>query len=97
MTTVYGYDVSFTAGTLSTDSFEKSDLVKAYPNPTNDIVTVSLPDAAVVEKIAVYNSLGQLMLTEAKSTVSLQHLAKGTYYLTIYTSEGNFAKKIIKK
>jgi hypothetical protein len=97
LTTVYGENVSFTAGTLSTDSFEKSNMVKAYPNPTTDMVTVSLPNAAVVEKIAVYNSLGQLLLTEAKNTVSLQHLAKGTYYLTIHTSEGNFAKKIIKK
>jgi hypothetical protein len=96
--TVYGDNKKFTtAAPLSTNSFEKSDFVKAYPNPTNDIVTVTLPDAAVIEKIAVYNSLGQLMFTEAKNSVSLQNLANGNYYLTIYTSDGNYAKKIIKK
>lgn len=99
VTTVYGDNKRFTtaAAPLATDSFEKSDMVKAYPNPTTDSVTVSLPNAAVVKKIAVYNSLGQLVRTEAKDTVSLQNLANGNYYLTIYTAEGNYSKKIIKK
>lgn len=82
---------------LSTESFQKSDAIIAYPNPTTDSVTVRLPNAAVVKKIAVYNSLGQLVRTEAKDTVSLQNLANGNYYLTIYTAEGNYSKKIIKK
>jgi hypothetical protein len=56
-----------------------------------------LPNAAVIKKIAVYNSLGQLVQSEAKNTVSLQHLANGNYYLMIFTSEGNYSKKIIKK
>ncbi len=96
--TVYGDNKKFTtAASLATNTFEKTNLVKAYPNPTTDSVTVSLPNGAVVEKISVYNSLGQLLFTEAKNTVSLQHLAKGNYFLTIYTSEENFSKKIIKK
>ena len=82
---------------LSTESFQKSDAIMAYPNPTTDSVTVSLPNAAIVQKIAVYNSLGQLVRTEAKNTVSLQNLANGNYYLTIFTAEGNYSKKIIKK
>lgn len=82
---------------LGIDSFEKAAMVKAYPNPTTDTVTVSLPNAAVVQKIAVYNSLGQLVRTETKNTVSLQNLANGNYYLTIFTAEGNYSKKIIKK
>jgi hypothetical protein len=45
------------AAPLSAESFKKENAVKAYPNPTTDIVTVSLPNAAAVQKIAVYNSL----------------------------------------
>ena len=83
---------------LSTNSFEKSVMVKAYPNPTTDSVTVSLPNAVVVQKIAVYNTLGQLVSSSvAKNTVSLQNLANGNYYLTIFTAEGNYSKKIIKQ
>ena len=81
---------------LSVDSFEKLDIVNAYPNPTTDFVTVSLSNNATVQKISVYNNLGQLVRTEAKNTVSLQNLAKGNYYLTIQTEEGSFSKKVIK-
>lgn len=101
-TTIYGTTtnvITFSVdASLATDSFEKLDVVKAYPNPTTDSVTVSLPNATVVEKIAVYNSLGQLVSSSvAKNTVSLQNLANGNYYLTIFTAEGNYSKKIIKK
>jgi hypothetical protein len=44
---------------LSTDSFEKY-LIKAFPNPTNDIVTVIIPKEYVLEKIEMYNSLDNL-------------------------------------
>jgi len=82
---------------LSTESFQKSDAIMAYPNPTTDSVTVSLSNAAVVQRIAVYNSLGQLVRSEATDTVSLQNLSNGNYFLAIYTTEGNYSKQIIKQ
>ena len=82
--------------TLSVDSFVKSDAVKAYPNPTNNIVTVTIPETAVLEKIMVYNNLGQVVSVEAKNTVSIANLNSGSYYFLIITSTGNYVKKIIK-
>lgn len=35
---------------LSTQSFENTDLIKAYPNPTKDFVTLSIPEPSVLEK-----------------------------------------------
>lgn len=87
----------YTDAPLSTNSFEKTDSVIVYPNPTSDLVSVALPNNALIQKIAVYNSLGQLVLTETNSTFSLQNLDSGIYYLTIFTTEGNYAKKIVKK
>jgi hypothetical protein len=82
--------------TLAVDSFEKTDLVKAYPNPTRNSVTVDLPETAVLEKIMVYNSLGQLVSVETKNKVSIEKLNSGNYYFLIITSTGNYVKKIIK-
>lgn len=82
--------------TLAVDSFDKSDLVKAYPNPTNNMVTVIIPDTLVLERIMVYNSLGQLVSKESKNTVSLENLDSGNYYFLIVTSTGNYVEKIIK-
>lgn len=94
---MYDYIRLEASGTsLLVGTFEKSDGIKAFPNPTTDFVTVSLPNAEV-EKIAIYNTLGQFVGLEAKNTVSLQNLANGNYYLKIQTSGGNFTKKIIKK
>jgi hypothetical protein len=83
-------------GSLSTDSFEKTIAIKAFPNPTNDIVTVIIPKEYVLEKIEMYNSLGQFIGEYTKSTISLQNLAGGNYFLKIYTSGGMTTKKIIR-
>jgi VCBS repeat-containing protein len=81
---------------LSADSFEKAISVKAYPNPTNDIVVITIPKEFVLEKIELYNSLGQFVAQYTTNTISLQNLAGGNYFLKIYTSGGNITKKIIK-
>jgi hypothetical protein len=101
-TTDYGFTTKaitmvISAAALGVSEFEESAKIAVYPNPTTDTVTVSLPNNVAIEKIAVYNSLGQLMSVETKNTVSLQNLASGNYYLTIYTAEGNYAKKVIKQ
>jgi hypothetical protein len=82
--------------TLSTKSYEKDDIVKVYPNPTKNSVTVTIPETSNLEKIVVYNSLGQLVSTETKNTVSLEKLESGNYYFLVVTSSGNYVKKIIK-
>lgn len=82
--------------TLGANSFEKSDLVKVYPNPTQDNVTINIPENSILQKILVYNSLGQLVATELKNTVLLENLNSGNYYLIICTNTGNYVEKIIK-
>lgn len=82
--------------TLSTDSFEKIEIIKAYPNPTKSTVTLTIPETSVLQKIMVYNSLGQLVSAESKNTVSLEKLESGNYCFLIITSTGNYVKKIIK-
>ncbi len=84
------------AAPLGISEFKESAKIAVYPNPTTDFVTVSLSDNATVQKISVYNNLGQLVRTEEKNTVSFQNLAKGNYYLTIQTEKGSFSKKVIK-
>jgi hypothetical protein len=81
---------------LSTKSFDKAILVKVFPNPTNDIVSVIIPQEYVFEKIEMYNSLGQFVGQYTKSTFSIQNHASGNYFLKIFTSGGITTRKIIK-
>lgn len=100
-TTDYGFTTKaitiVTSAPLGVSNFKESAKIVLYPNPTTDLVTVSSSNNAAVQKIAVYNSLGQLVRTENKNIVSLENLANGNYYLTIQTAEGSYSKKIIKK
>jgi hypothetical protein len=88
--------IGSTLGALSIKSFEKTIAIKAFPNPTNDIVTIIMPKDYVLEKIEMYNNLGQFVGQYTKSTISLQNLANGNYFLKIYTSGGITTKKIIR-
>ena len=66
--------------------------VQVWPNPTNGIVHI---EADVINKVEVYNLLGQLALTAEKvETIDLSHLEKGVYFLII--SNNNGAKAVTK-
>jgi hypothetical protein len=77
---------------LSTNSFDKEVLVRTFPNPTSNIVKVTIPQEYVLEKIEIYNSLGQFVGQYSKNIISLQNLADGYYFFKIYTSGGTATK-----
>lgn len=74
------------------------NLISIYPNPSgeSDMVTVSVDDSLVVEKITLYSLFGQKLLDTKKSILDLRNLNSGTYEIIIETNEGPFHKKIIK-
>jgi VCBS repeat-containing protein len=82
--------------TLSNSSFDLLNTMITYPNPTNDRVKIAIPDSIVLEKIEIYNSLGQFVGQYSKNVISLQNLAGGHYFFKIYTSGGTTTKQIIK-
>ena len=82
---------------LSVDDFNAS-LIKFYPNPTNGLVTVSLPESAI---ITLTDLSGKQVLTSqfesGESTLNLGSLSKGLYLINF--AGDNFSKtdKIIVK
>ncbi|WP_396148448.1 Omp28-related outer membrane protein [Flavobacterium sp.] len=82
---------------LSTDDFNAS-LIKFYPNPTNGLVTISLPESAI---ITLTDLSGKQVLTSqfesGESTLNLGSLSKGLYLINF--AGDNFSKtdKIIVK
>ena len=74
-----------------------SNLVSVYPNPTNDIVNLSLPTSIVIEKTTLFNLLGKDMgVTITGNTLDVSDLSIGVYILSVQTSEGTITKRIIK-
>ena len=84
--------------TLSTSDFDASKL-SFYPNPVKDVLNINYNVA--IEKVEIYNVLGQLLLTKkpnlTKINMNLSHLNKGAYIATIYSNGNKSSIKILKE
>ncbi len=83
--------------TLSNQNFDINDTVSIYPNPSSDVLHIQMPSTVVLQKVTVYNHLGQIVLENTNSDFNVTTLSTGVHYLDIQTSEGTFHKKFIKK
>lgn len=81
---------------LSQPSFMMKELT-LYPNPTQNRFTVSSTEP--MEKVEVYNQLGQLVLSQkATNTIDISGLGKGVYMVRLYDQQKQvIVKKIIKE
>lgn len=76
-----------TAPFLSNSSFTAGNKIKLYPNPSNDLITVSF-DGTFEGNYTISNALGQTVLTEKGNTanektlkISISNLKTGHYIL----------------
>lgn len=91
----WGVPISKTVGI---DEANKNDLAKIYPNPANDILTISLIQTKDAELILT-DVLGKVQynqkLTSAQTQIDVSQLAKGIYYYIIISLKGNNTGKLI--
>jgi Secretion system C-terminal sorting domain len=81
---------------LSSDTFVLSNF-SIYPNPATDIVNITLQENLQLDKVNIYNQLGQLVKTEKNTTIATQDLTKGSYYFEVVTDKGKATKAVIVK
>ena len=85
---------------LSVSDFSETDFV-VYPNPTNDSISVTLPNNSDGNAIAIYTILGQKVLEQNISTqsptISLKSLNSGVYFYKIKSNTFSKSGKIIKQ
>lgn len=68
-----------------------------YPNPTKTHFTIQFDYHIKLEKIKIYNTLGQLLLTSKKPTINNLKLTSGNYIVEISTNNGKIYKNLIIK
>ncbi|UKB81209.1 T9SS type A sorting domain-containing protein [Chryseobacterium sp. MEBOG07] len=81
-------------GSLAVDEITtKADQLKIYPNPVQDILTISFDQKILL--VAVYNAAGQEVLTKAindmKGTIDVSGLVSGAYLIKV-----NAANDVVK-
>lgn len=84
-------------GTLSSESFTNTTNFQLYPNPANDVV--QFKSTEMVEKISIYNALGQLVqenkINSMEGAISIEHLAQGSYFVKV--NNQNTTYTLLKK
>ncbi|UGS23512.1 M1 family aminopeptidase [Flavobacterium channae] len=83
--------------TLANEAFELEQTISIYPNPANDEIHIMMPTNSQLEKVEVYNTLGQLLATHNTTDFRIDNLSSGMHMLKIVTSEGAIHKNFIKK
>lgn len=73
--------------------------LSVYPNPTKHSATIAVKGALKMEKIEVYNILGQVIYrknadNDLKHELDLSGNAAGIYTIQIYTDQGTVSRKI---
>lgn len=76
-----------------------NDELTVFPNPSNSQATIWNKGALKMEKIEVYNLLGQVVYrsgadSKEKHVISLDQMASGVYTIEIYTDKGTVARKL---
>jgi Flp pilus assembly pilin Flp len=79
---------------LASDAVVQSNFL-IYPNPSNGIINIALENNLQLEKVSVYNQLGQLVKTAETNVISTMELAQGTYFVEVVTKQGKATKKIV--
>lgn len=83
--------------------FSKENLIHLYPNPTNGVLHISLPNSVLDEKVVdvlIYNSIGQIVRhfyeEEAKEiTLDVKDLPKGIYFIKLMNGDNVLINSIL--
>jgi surface protein len=83
--------------TLDTETFETNSL-KLFPNPVVNILNLKTDNNIINQPYTIIDGLGRVVLNgklnDVESTINVEQLSKGIYYLKL---SGNNARKFIKE
>jgi len=65
-----------------------------YPNPTHDLLTVESDGDP--KEVHLYSMNGQEVLSATSRTISIGHLPRGSYLLSVLNSNGRWASQVIE-
>ena len=96
----YGWTITdggLDCSSLDTETFETNSF-KLYPNPAVSVLNIKTDNNFINQPYSIIDGLGRIVLNgklnEVESTINVEQLSKGIYYLKI---AGNSANKFIKE
>ena len=93
-------DVNIFLEPLSVEDFATNQ-IKVFPNPASSIINIENLDDHVIDKVAIFDSVGKKVLDDMVCVtnylaIDIGSLLPGIYFIEITTDNETVRKKIIK-
>ena len=84
---------------LSINESELQNLIQVYPNPIKEKLNFNTQNNIIIHKIAIYNTLGSLVvqINNPTNSIDISKLATGLLFVQLETDQGIVIKKVIKE
>jgi hypothetical protein len=80
---------------VSTNCSAENELaLLVYPNPSKDLINIQVSQG--FQRIELKSTSGQLLRTSDESSMHINDLKPGPYFLTIYSNGQSLTKRIVK-
>jgi len=81
------------------DGVEENDAasISVYPNPAHDYIRIDTQSIAHVQRVDIYNSTGQMVLSTTETEISVSTLPQGVYFISVFTENQKFVERIVIK
>lgn len=83
--------------TASTDDVYLQSLIKVYPNPFSNKISITNNTSKTIENVQLFNLLGKKVKTSTKKHLDVSTIDRGVYFLKVKLSSGKILyKKMLK-
>lgn len=83
---------------LGTTNLDYASEIVLYPNPTSGMINIQKPNSLHIDKIRIYNALGELIGSRVFSeTLDLSNFSTGILFIQMESSEGLINKTVVKE
>lgn len=85
---------------IDEQALDKNDKILIYPNPTDEIVYINLPNQANFAQIELFSNQGKLILKDHFSGDRFKwnlNVSSGLYFIRVTTENGSYTRQVIKK
>jgi len=79
------------------ESIISEDKFSVFPNPTNKSLTISIKNGEILNKVFIYNQMGQKVqeFKPINNTIDISKLQQGMYILEVVFRQWRIRKKVI--
>lgn len=69
--------------------------LKLFPNPVKSFINIELNQGIELQKVIIYNALGQFVSSTKNLKINTSNLTSGVYFLKVETNMGKSTKKMV--